>query len=152
MERISFKDLPQGMFEKLMAVESLVNGASLDFQLLELARLRVSQINGCAYCVDMHYKELKHAGETDLRLSSLVVWEETDYFTEREEAVLAFAEQLTLVSEKGVSDKLFEQLAQHFEKQEIALLTLAVAQINTWTRLMRTFRFTPGKYRVQQAA
>ncbi|MEO0876363.1 MAG: carboxymuconolactone decarboxylase family protein [Bacteroidota bacterium] len=152
MERISFKDLPQGMFEKSMAVESLVNGASLDFQLLELARLRVSQINGCAYCVDMHYKELKHAGETDLRLSSLVVWEETDYFTEREEAVLAFAEQLTLVSEKGVSDKLFEQLAQHFEKQEIALLTLAVAQINTWTRLMRTFRFTPGKYRVQQAA
>ncbi|MEL7421361.1 MAG: carboxymuconolactone decarboxylase family protein [Bacteroidota bacterium] len=152
MERISFKDLPQGMFEKLMAVESLVNGASLDFQLLELARLRVSQINGCAYCVDMHYKELKHAGETDLRLSSLVVWEETDYFTKREEAVLAFAEQLTLVSEKGVSDKLFEQLAQHFEKQEIALLTLAVAQINTWTRLMRTFRFTPGKYRVQQAA
>ena len=152
MERISFQDLPQGMFEKLMAIESLVNGASLDFQLLELIRLRVSQINGCAYCIDMHYKELKHAGETELRLSSLSVWEETDYFTEREQAVLAFTEQLTLVSEKGVTDARFERLTHHFDKQEIALLTLAIAQINTWTRLMRTFRFTPGKYRVQQAA
>ncbi|MEL7250610.1 MAG: carboxymuconolactone decarboxylase family protein [Bacteroidota bacterium] len=152
MERISYKDLPQGMLEKLMGIEGLVNGASLDFQLLEMARLRVSQINSCAYCIDMHYKELRHAGETELRLSSLSVWEETDYYTVREQAVLAFAEQLTLVSEKGVSDELFEQLAQHFDKQEIALLTLAIAQINTWTRLMRTFRFTPGKYRVQQAA
>ena len=152
MERISYQGLPQGMFEKLMAVEALVNGGSLDFQLLELARLRVSQINGCAYCVDMHHKELKHAGETELRLASLTVWEETGYFTEREQAVLAFAEELTLVSEYGVSDERFAQLAHHFTKEEIALLTLAIAQINTWTRLMRTFRFTPGKYRVQPAA
>ncbi len=151
MERIKYQDIPKGMFENLMCVENYVNGTNLEFQLLELARLRVAQINGCAYCVDMHYKELKHAGETAQRLSSLSVWEETDYFSAREKAVLAFTEQLTLVHEEGVSDSIYQQLSEQFNNDEIAYLTLAIAQINTWTRLMRTFKFAPGKYQVQHA-
>ncbi|MEL6537379.1 MAG: carboxymuconolactone decarboxylase family protein [Bacteroidota bacterium] len=146
MERISYQDIPEGMFNKLMALEQAINNSGISIQLLEIIRLRVSQINGCAYCVDMHHKELKQAGETELRLSSLCVWRDTHYFSEQEQAVLEFTEKLTLVSQEGVPEGVYQQLSNHFDKAEIAFLSLAVTQINTWTRLMRTFRFTPGNY------
>ncbi len=148
MERIGFGDLPQGMMGALLNVEDLINKSGLDMQLLEMIRLRVSQLNGCAYCVDHHHKELEHAGETELRMYSLGVWRETHYYTPKEEVVLEFAERLTQLGEQGIADQLFERLNEHFSQGEISFLTLAVAQINTWTRLMRTFRFTPGNYKV----
>lgn len=148
MERISYQDIPSGMFESLMAVEAIINKSTIDFKLLELMRLRVAQLNGCAYCVDMHYKELKNSGESELRLSSLCVWQETPYFLERERVVLEFTEEVTNVQGSSISDKLFQTLLTHFDKPEISLLTLAVAQINTWTRLMKTFGFTPGNYQL----
>ena len=151
MERIGYQDIPNGMFEKLMGLEALVNDSSLSMQLLEIIRLRVAQLNQCAYCVDMHHKELQHLGESDLRLYSLSVWKETDYFSQKEQWVLEFTERLTILGEEGISDVLFERLSQYFDKAEIALLTLAIAQINTWTRLMRTFRFKPGVYSVAQS-
>lgn len=151
MERIGYRDIPNGMFEKLMDLEALVNASGLDLGLLEIIRLRVAQLNECAYCVDMHHKELQHLGESDLRLYSLGVWKETGYYTDRERMVLEFTERLTKLGEEGIPDVLFEGLSQHFDKAEIALLTLAIAQINTWTRLMRTFRFKPGIYRVTQS-
>jgi len=80
MERINYQDIPNGMFDILMKIENFINESSLDFKLLEIVRLRVAQKNGCAYCVDMHHKELKNTNETDLRLSSICVWEETPYF------------------------------------------------------------------------
>ena len=92
MERITYSDIPEGMFDQLMQIEDFINKSGLEFPLLELMRLRVAQNNGCAYCVDMHYKELKNAGETELRLSSLCVWEETPYFSEKERAVLHFTD------------------------------------------------------------
>ena len=150
MERIGYKDIPVGMFEKLMDVEALVNDSSLQLKLLEMVRLRVAQLNACAYCVDMHHKELQHLGESDLRLYSLNVWKETDYYTAQEHVVLEFTEKFTRLGEEGISDALFIALSEHFDKKEIALLSLAIAQINTWTRLMRTFRFKPGLYQVNQ--
>lgn len=150
MERIGYQDIPRGMFEKLMAVENFINDATLEIKLLELVRLRVSQINGCAYCVDMHHKELKHAGESELRMASLSVWKETPYYSAEEQAALDFTEKLTLVSQEGISDETFERLSNYFTTEQISYLTLAIAQINTWTRLMRTFRFTPGNYQISE--
>ncbi|WP_136481326.1 carboxymuconolactone decarboxylase family protein [Cognatitamlana onchidii] len=149
MERISYKDIPKGMFENLLSVESFINNSTLEMHLLEIIRLRVGQINGCAYCVDMHHKELKELNETDLRLSSLCVWEATPYFTDKERAVLEFTDRLTTLNGKPISNDIFNRLLEFFTKEEISYLTLAISQINTWTRLMKTFRFTPGNYSVK---
>ena len=149
MQRIHFQDIPKGMFENLMATEQFINDSTLGMHLLELVRLRVAQKNGCAYCVDMHHKELKALGESDLRLSSLCVWEETNYFSEKEIAVLCFTENLTNLSKSPIGDEIYDPLLSFFTKEEICYLTLAIAQINTWTRLMKTFRFVPGQHKVQ---
>lgn len=151
MERITYEDLPQGMIEKLRTVETFISESGLDFQLLELMRLRSAQLNGCAYCVDMHHKELQHLGETDLRLSSLCVWEETPYFSERERAVLRFTEALTRLNEKPIADNAYASLLAYFNKTEISYLSLAIAQTNVWNRLMKAFRFTPGRYEIKKA-
>ncbi|TJY36176.1 carboxymuconolactone decarboxylase family protein [Pontimicrobium aquaticum] len=150
MERITYQDIPKGMFENLMSTEEYINNSSLDMHLLELIRLRVAQKNGCAYCVDMHHKELKHLGETDLRLSSLCVWKETPYFTDKEMAALNLTDVLTKLSRDPLPEHVFEVLTSHFNKEEICYLTLAISQINTWTRLMKTFKFTPGNYQVKE--
>ena len=150
MERINYQDIPNGMFDILMKIENFINESTLDFKLLEIVRLRVAQKNGCAYCVDMHHKELKNTSESDLRLSSLCVWEETPYFTDKERTVLKFTEILTKLSRAPISDKVYDPLLNFFSKEEICMLTLAISQINTWTRLMKTFRFIPGKYEVNK--
>lgn len=149
MERISFTEIPQEIMGKLIDLENYINNSGIEMKLLELMRLRVAQINGCAYCVDMHHKELKHLGETDLRLSSLMVWEETNYFTVKERAVLHFTEILTKLKGKPIADNDYEVIKNHFEKREIVILTLAIAQINTWTRLMKTFQIEAGNYKVR---
>lgn len=150
MERISFTEIPQEILEKLFDLENHINNSGINLQLLELMRLRVAQINGCAYCVDMHHKELQHLGETNLRLSSVMVWEETNYFTEKEKALLYFAERLTRLNGKPVSDEDYQIIKNHFINKEIVVLTLAIAQINTWTRLMKTFQIEPGNYKVSR--
>lgn len=150
MERITSQELPSGMFEKLMAIEDFIKESSLEFKLLELIKLRISQLNGCPYCVDMHYKELKHVGETALRLASLCVWEETPYFSEKERVVLTFAESLTRINSKPLNDKVFSPLLSFFNKEEVSYLSLAITQINSWNRLMKVFSFTPGNYEVEK--
>lgn len=148
MERISFSEIPQDLMGKLIDLENYINNSGIEMKLLELMRLRVAQINGCAYCVDMHHKELKHLKETDLRLSSLMVWEETNYYTEKEKAVLNFAEKLSKLDGKPITDNDYEVVKKHFEKNEIVILTMGIAQINTWTRLLKTFQIEPGSYKV----
>ena len=96
----------------------------------------------------MHHKELKNAKKTDVRLSSLCVWEETPYFTDKERTVLRFTEVLTRLSGEPIADEIYNLLLDFFSKEEISVLTLAISQINTWTRLMKTFQFTPGNYKV----
>ena len=148
MERINYQDIPNGMFDILMKIENFINESSLDFKLLEIVRLRVAQKNGCAYCVDMHHKELKNTNETDLRLSSICVWEETPYFTDKERTVLQFTDILTKLNREPISDEVYNPLLDFFSKEEICILTLAISQINTWTRLMKTFQFIPGNHKV----
>ena len=150
MERITFSQIPKGMVESLMAIENYIKQSTLDLQLLELMRLRIAQINKCAYCIDMHYKELKHTGETELRMSTVSVWKETSFFTEKEKAVLQFTESLTETSEKDISNEVFDSLTKFFDTEEICNLTLAISQLNTWTRLVRTFKFTAGNYIVEK--
>jgi len=150
MERITFNDLPKGLFEKLRAVETFISKAGLDKNLLELVRLRISQLNGCSFCVDMHHKELRYNGETDLRLSSLCVWKDTPYFSDQECTVLLFAEAVTVLDSKPIPKAVFNPLLTYFTKEQISYLCLAVTQINTWNRLMKVFRTTPGEYKVGQ--
>lgn len=148
MARIEFNQLPKGMYEKVFAVEQYIESSGLDMRLLELMRYRISQINHCLYCLDMHFKIAKKYGETDLRLYSVSGWEEAPYYSEKERAVLSFAEKLTQLNSTAVSDEDFSTLSKHFTQDEVAHLTLAVAQINTWNRLMDAFRFEPGKFEV----
>ncbi|RZT96703.1 AhpD family alkylhydroperoxidase [Ancylomarina subtilis] len=150
MERISYQDTPKNMFEKLMVVEDYLNGSPLEMSLLELIRLRTAQLNNCAYCVDMHYKELKHLGESELRLSSLCVWSETPYFSDKERKALELTEILTRDSQSTISDEYFETLLSQFSKEEICYLTIVISHLSTWAKLMKTLKFTPGKYEVKK--
>lgn len=149
MERISYQEVPAEIFDKLRSIENYLESTTIGMHLLEIIRLRVAQKNGCAYCVDMHYKLLKNEGETELRLSSLCVWEETTYFTDKERSVLKFTDTLTeVVNNTLISNDVFTPLLTFFSKEEICYLSLAISQINTWTRLMKTFQFTPGNFKI----
>ena len=148
MERITYQDIPNGMFENLRIIEDSIINSTLDRKLIEMIRLRTAQMNGCAYCVDMHHKELKHLGESDLRLSSLCVWQETPYFSDIERAALYFTDALTKLARKPIPDNIYNPLLNFFSKEEICFLTLTISQSNTWNRLMKTFEFTPGNYKV----
>jgi len=114
---------------------------------LGLLEFRVSQINGCAYCLDMHSKDLRAAGETEQRLYLLEAWRESPFYTDRERAALAWAEAVTLVTEGHVPDEVFAQARKQFSEEELANLTLAVVAINGWNRLNIAFRTMPGSYR-----
>lgn len=150
MERISQREFPEKLFQSVLQVQHEIDQSGLDLRLQELVRFRVSQINSCAYCLDMHYKEAMEMGETPLRLISLSAWRETPYYSPKEQAALAFAENLTHLRSEEPSDAIHEELVKHFSKKEIAILTLAVAQINLWNRITRSFGTTPGKYQVRR--
>jgi AhpD family alkylhydroperoxidase len=150
MERIPYSEMPSGLFGVMMKINEYLKQTTLDNKLLELVKYHVSQINGCAYCLDMHYKEAIQAGESELRLISSLVWKEVPYYTDKEKAVLAFTEAVTNISENNIDDDVYSPLTAIFSKEEIANLTLAIAEINSWTRLMKTFKFTPGNYKVSR--
>lgn len=152
MERISQTEIPKGMYQVLMQVQEYIDSSELDTRLLELVRMRVSQINSCAYCLDMHFKEGIEAGETPLRLISVSAWRETPYYSPIEQAVLEFAEILTRLPDETHSEHIHDELLKHFSKAEIALLTLAIVQINSWNRITRSFGTVPGNYKVRKAA
>jgi AhpD family alkylhydroperoxidase len=145
--RISFEDASKGFLDGLMKTGFYLKKSGLDQKLLALVDYRVSQINGCAFCLDMHHKDAIHLGETELRLHSLAAWKECPYYTEQERAVLAYAEAVTAGT---MEDGVFEALTPFFSKPQIADLTLAIANINSWNRLNKAFRTTPGNYQVGQ--
>jgi AhpD family alkylhydroperoxidase len=124
--------------------------STLDRKLVDLIHLRVSQINGCAFCIDMHWKDLKAEGETDQRLYSLDAWRETTFYSERERAALAWAEATTNIQDGHVPDDVFAQARAQFSEQELVDLTLAVVAINGWNRLNIAFRTPAGTYRPGQ--
>lgn len=147
MERIGYQELPKEFFTHLRQVEDYIKGSNLDLKLIDLMRLRISQINQCAYCLDMHYKEVRHAGETELRLSMLAAWQDTEFFTEQEKTVLAYAEALTILPNSGI-DRAFDTLSIYYSKEDIAFISLAITQMNTWNRLMKAFNFKAGLFKV----
>jgi AhpD family alkylhydroperoxidase len=142
--RIKMTSTNQGTFKAMLELEKYLHQCEFDAKLLDLIRLRVSQINGCAYCLDMHWKDLRAAGETEQRLYGLDAWRESPYYRER--AALAWAEAVTLVNEGHVPDEVFEEAHRHFNDEELANLTLAVVAINGWNRLNIAFRTVPGTY------
>lgn len=150
MERISYHEVPPGLLTALLKGQEYVDKSGLDIKLLELIRMRVSLINSCAYCLDMHFKEGIEAGETALRLISVAVWRETSYYSPKEQAALAFAETLTYLPANEASESIHDELAKYFSKHEIALLTLAIIQINSWNRLVRSFGTVAGNYQVKK--
>jgi len=115
-----------------------------------MIKLRVSQLNGCAFCLDMHWKDLKAEGENEQRMYSLDAWRETSFYTEEERAALAWAEAVTNVTEGHVPDEVYEETREHCSEPELADLTLAVVTINAWNRLSIAFRVVPGTYQVPQ--
>lgn len=150
MERISFNEAPKGLMQVVLNVEDYIAKSSLDKKLLQLIKVRASQINSCAYCLDMHIKEAIHAGESGQRLYFLPAWRDTSYYSEKERAGLAFAETLTRLPEEQNSDHIHDELSKYFSKVEIADLTLCIAQINTWNRIVRSFGAVPGNYKVKE--
>jgi AhpD family alkylhydroperoxidase len=130
----------------MWGLERYVHNCVLEQSLLELVKFRASQINGCAYCIDMHTKDARAHGETEQRLYALSAWRETPYFTERERAALAWTEAVTLVSATGVPDDVYEEARRHFDDGELVDLTFAIVAINGWNRLAVSFRKVPGTY------
>lgn len=149
-ERITFSETSNELISVLMQTENYIKNCGIPLRLIELIKFRVSQMNGCAYCLDMHFKEAIHHGESEKRLYSLSAWRECPYYSENERAVLDFAEALTLISENHLTDEQFENLNSHYTKQEIADLALVINQINLWNRYMKLFGTVPGNYQVKQ--
>jgi AhpD family alkylhydroperoxidase len=133
----------------MLGLEQYASHSGLEAALLELIKIRVSQINGCAFCLDMHTKDARAAGETEQRLYALPAWRETPFFSDRERAALAWAEAVTRVSETHVADEVYETVRQHFTEKELVDLTLAIVAINGWNRLAISFRSVPGSYHRQ---
>ncbi|MCY1394284.1 Alkyl hydroperoxide reductase AhpD [compost metagenome] len=142
-KRIEWAKQAPEAYKAMVGLEMALGKSGLETSLLELIRLRASQINGCAYCVNMHADDARKAGETEARLQTLCVWEETTYFTPRERAALAWVESLTLLSIHHAPQHQYEALLEHFSEAEIANLTLAIATINAWNRFGVGFAMTP---------
>lgn len=149
-ERISLQDLDSKLLKSINSVNTYFAQGKISRKLHELLHYRVSQINKCAYCLDMHHKELIHMGEEELRIHSLPAWRECPFYTDEEKAALAFAEAVTNANEVDVDDNIFDRLKTFYSESEIVELTLTVTQVNTWNRINKVFRPAPGNYQVGQ--
>ena len=144
--RINYSKVAPGIYQAMFALGNYLKNSGLDESLLNLLLLRASQINGCAYCIDMHWKDLRAAGEGEQRLYGLDAWEESPYYSDRERAALAWTEAVTNIREGHVSDAVHEHAKQFFTEKELADLTLAIVAINGWNRLNVAARTTAGTY------
>ncbi len=149
-ERIHYAKVSPGAYHAMLGLEKYLHECGLEEGLLHLIKLRASQINGCAYCLDMHWKDLRAIGENEQRLYSLDAWRECPYYTDRERAALAWTDAVTRVADTHVPDDVYEEASKQFTEKELADLTLAVATINAWNRLAIAGRTTPGTYQVKQ--
>jgi AhpD family alkylhydroperoxidase len=144
--RIDHRNVNPDAIKAMLGLESYVHKSGLPAMLLHLVELRVSQINGCAYCIDMHTKDLRAGGDTEQRLYLLNAWREAPFYSEQERAALAWAEAVTLVSESNVPDEVYEEARRHFSEKDLIDLTVAIVAINGWNRLNVAFRTVPGSY------
>jgi AhpD family alkylhydroperoxidase len=144
--RMAYLKVAPGAYKAMLGLEEYLHQCGLEQSLLDLVKLRASQVNGCAYCIDMHWKDLRAAGESEQRLYGLDAWEESPYYNDRERAALAWTEAVTNLREGHVRNEVYEHVRKLFSEKELADLTLAVAAINAWNRLAISARTEPGKY------
>lgn len=141
-----------GAYKAMSGLEQYLHSCGLEESLLHLIKLRVSQINGCAFCLDMHWKDLRAIGENEQRLYSLDAWRECPWYSDRERAALAWAEAVTLITNGHVPDALYQQTRSHFNEKELTDLTLAITTINAWNRISIASRTPPGTYQPAKVA
>lgn len=144
--RLNYNEVAPGALRAMMGLEKYVHQSDLESSLVELVKMRASQLNECAYCIDMHSKDARKAGETEQRLYALSAWRETPFFSERERAALEWTEALTKLSSTHVSDELYDSVKKHFSDEEMVVLTMSIVAINGWNRLGVGFRSEVGTY------
>ena len=144
--RIDYLKAARGVYEAMLGLEKYLHQSGLEEGLMDLVKLRASQINGCAYCIDMHWKDLRALGESEQRLYGLDAWEESPYYTDRERAAFQWTEAVTQIRDGHVPDEVYEKVRTKFTGKELADLTLAIAAINGWNRLAIAARSVPGVY------
>lgn len=145
-QRVDYMKVAPAATKAMLGLQAAVDHSGLEQSLIELLKLRASQINGCAYCIDMHSKDAIAMGETAQRLFLLDAWREAPFYSSRERAGLLWCETLTLVAERGAPDDVYEQVRNEFSEEEVANLTLAIVAINGWNRFMVGFQGEPGNY------
>ncbi len=150
-QRIDYKKAAPEAYKAMLGIEAYVRGSGLEHSLLELVKARVSQINGCAHCLDMHTKEARAAGETEQRLHLLPAWREAPFYSDRERAALVWAEAVTQISTNDVPDELYAEVRRHFDEKALVDLTLAIVGITGWNRLAVPFRSETGSYQPRAA-
>lgn len=149
-ERLNYaKAFPEGI-HAVLNLEKVIRASGLEPALLDLVKTRSSQLNGCAYCIDMHTKDARAAGEMEQRLYALSAWRETPFFTPRERAALSWTEAITNIQQGHAADAVYEEVRREFSEAELVRLTLAITQINTWNRIAIAFRAEPGTYQPQK--
>ncbi|HZS57916.1 MAG TPA: carboxymuconolactone decarboxylase family protein [Gemmatimonadaceae bacterium] len=150
--RFNYPKIAPGIYDAMDALDTYLGNSGLERKLLLLVQLRASQVNGCAFCIDMHWKDLRAADETEQRLYGLDAWRESPYYTDRERAALAWVEAVTLIANGHASDSVYEEVRGQFGEKELADLTLAIATINAWNRLAIAARLVPGAYKAAEVA
>lgn len=145
--RMNYIKAAPGAYKAMDGLENYLAECSIEPSLRELIRMRASQINGCAYCLDMHSQDARAQGETEQRLYALSAWRETPFFSERERAALLWAEKVTLISLDHMPDEVYQQVRPHFTDRELVDLTMVIITINAWNRLAISFRSVPGTYK-----
>jgi AhpD family alkylhydroperoxidase len=144
--RYNAMKLSEGGYKAMLGLEQYIRNCGLEHGLLHMIKLRASQINGCAYCIDMHWKDARALGETEQRLYGLSAWRESGYYTARERAALEWTEAVTLITQGHVADDVYERVRQHLSEKEVSDLTVAIATINAWNRVVVSSRTVPGSY------
>ena len=142
--RVNYAEVAPHAFKAMLGLEKALGESQLEKSLHELVKIRASQLNGCAYCIDMHTVDAIKLGETPRRIFALSAWHETPFFSERERAALLWTETLTLLAERGAPDDVYSQVAEHFSDREMADLTFAIATINAWNRFGVGFAMQPA--------
>lgn len=150
--RIDYRKYAQQPLQSMLALEKYISESGLDPKLVHLVKMRASQINGCAYCLDMHSLDARAEGESEQRLYTLDAWRETPFFTDRERATLAWTEALTLISHTHAPDDVYDEVKKQFSEKEIVDLTFVIGTINLWNRLAISLRAVPGRYKPAKAA
>lgn len=150
-EKLNYYEIDQKAVKGMQELERYVKASKIESSLIELVKIRASQINQCAYCTDMHTKDAREAGETEQRIYGLSAWSETPFYSKREQAALAWAEALTRISENDITDDFFKEIREHFSEQEMVVLTTAIVAINGWNRLAIGFGNEAGTYKPELA-